>query len=99
MAKTVTRPSLRVDEKRVTFGVVLAILKVLRHVDQSAVSRATFSDRDRFRDNVAGRFIGSVNHLGASVLVLTVVGERDGENFTACFATLHNHTGIFHRES
>src|SRR5436190_20304417 len=89
----------RVDEKRVALGVVFTMLQMLRHVDQSAVSRATFSDRDRFRDNVAGRLIGSVNHLRASVLVLAVVGERDGENFAACFATLHNYTGIFHRES
>src|SRR5881227_2437001 len=52
----------RVDEKRVALGVVLAILQMFRHVDQSAVSGATFADRDRFRNNVAGRFIGSMNH-------------------------------------
>src|SRR5881392_2631658 len=64
----------RVDEKRVALGVVFTMLEMLWHVDQAAVSGATFADRDRFRDNVAGRFIGSVNHLGASVLVLAVVG-------------------------
>src|SRR5206468_5059321 len=92
-------PRRRVDKQRVALGVVFTMLQMFRHVDQSAVSGATFSDRDRFRDNVAGRFIGSMNHLGASVLVLAVVGESDRENFTTCFATLHNYTGIFHRES
>src|SRR5437016_5204764 len=34
----------RVDEKRVAFGVVFAMLQMLRHVDQAAVSSATFAD-------------------------------------------------------
>ena len=55
--------------------------------------------RDRFRNDVAGRFVGGVNHFRAGILMLTVVGERDGENFAACFAALHDDARIFHGES
>ena len=87
-----------VDKQRVALGVVLAILQMLRHVDQAAVSGAAFADGDRFGNDVAGCLIGSVNHFRAGVLMLTVIGERDGKNFAARLATLHDHAGIFHRE-
>ena len=75
------------------------MFQVLRHVHQTAISGATFADGDRFGDNVAGRLIGSVDHLRAGVLVLAVVGECNGKNFAARLATLHNHAGIFHGET
>ena len=40
-----------------------------------------------------------MNHLRAGVLMLAVVRERDGKHFAACFASLHNHAGIFHGET
>ena len=89
----------RVDQKRVALGVVLAILQMLRHVHEAAISGATFADGDRFRNDVAGRFIGGVNHLRAGVLVLAVVGQRDGKNFAARLATFHDHAGIFHGQA
>ena len=88
----------RIDKQRVALGVVLAILEMLRHVDQAAVSGAAFADGDRFGNDVTGCLIGSVDHFCAGVLVLAVVCERDGKNFAARFATLHDHAGIFHRE-
>src|SRR5881398_3484190 len=72
---------------------------MFRHVNQSAVSGATFADGYRFGNNVAGSFIGCVDHLRASVLVLSIVGERDGENFATRLAALHDHTWILHREA
>ncbi len=89
----------RVDEKRVALGVVFTMLEMLRHVDQSAVSCPTFADGDRFGNDVAGRFISSVNHLRAGILVLPIVGERDGKNFAARFSTFHDHPRIFHGQA
>ena len=66
-----------VDQKRVALGVVLAILEMLRHVDEAAISGAAGADRDRFGNDVARRFIGGVNHFRAGVLMLAVVGQRD----------------------
>jgi len=38
----------RVDQKRVTLGVVLAILEMFRDMDESAIGRPAGADRDRF---------------------------------------------------
>ena len=46
-----------------------------------------------------GCFVGGVNHLRARVLVLTVVGQRDGENFAARFSAFHDHARIFHGQA
>src|SRR5438552_3662860 len=66
-----------INEQRVVFGVVLAVLEMLRLVHEPPISGATGADRDRFRNDVRGRFISGVNHLRAGVLMLAVVGERD----------------------
>ena len=88
-----------VDEQRVALGVVLAILEMLRHVHEPAISRAAFADRDRFRNDVRRRFVGGVNHFRAGVLMLAVVRQRDGKNFAARFATFHDDAGIFHGQA
>src|SRR5260370_27476791 len=77
------RPRGRVNKKRVAFGVVFAILEMLRHVDQAAISGAAFANGDAFGNDVAGRFIGGVNHLAARVLMLTLLGEGNTETFAA----------------
>ena len=40
-----------------------------------------------------------MNHLRAGVLVLAVVGERDGKNFAAGLAAFHDDAGIFHGQA
>ena len=40
-----------------------------------------------------------MNHFRAGVLVLTIVGERDGENFPARFTALQNNARIFHSQA
>ncbi len=87
-----------VDEQRVALGVVLAILEMLRHMDEAAIGRAALADADDLRDDVAGGLVGGVDHLRAGVLVLAVAGERDGEHLAARLAALHHHAGIFHRQ-
>src|SRR6266576_5441057 len=72
---------------------------MLWHVHQAAVSGATFADRDRFGNDVARRLVGSMNHLCAGVLMLTIIGKRDGQDFAARLATFHDNTGILHGEA
>src|SRR5438094_10531251 len=71
---------------------------MLWHVHQAAVSGATSADRDRFGNDIARRLVGSMNHLCAGVLMLTIIGKRDRQDFAARLATFHNNTGIFHGE-
>src|ERR1700736_2201822 len=47
----------RVDQKRVALGVVLAVFEMLRDVNKTAISRATGSNGDRFRNDVRSRLI------------------------------------------
>ena len=88
-----------VDEQRVALGVVLAALEVLGDVDLAAIGRAAFADRDGFRNDVGGRFVGGVNHFCTGVLVLAGVGQCDRDHLTACAATFHDHARILHREA
>ena len=53
------------------------MFEMLGHVDQSAISGTARADRNRFGNDVAGRFVRGVDHLGPSILVLTVVSQRD----------------------
>ena len=89
----------RVDEQRVALGVVLAVLEMLRHVDEAAIGRAARADADALRDDVAGRFVSGVDHLRAGVLVLAVAGQGDGKNFAARLAAFHDDARILHRQA
>ena len=75
------------------------MLQVLRDMNEAAVGSAAGPDRNRLRDNVRRRFIGGVNHFRARVLMLAVVGQRNGEHFAPRFPTLQHHAGIFHGQS
>ena len=66
-----------INQKCVALGIVLAILEVFRHVDQSTIGSSAGADRDRFRDDVRRCFIGRVQHFRAGILVLAVVRQRD----------------------
>ena len=89
----------RVDQERVALGVVLAILQMLRDVDEAAIGRPARADRDALGNDVARRFIGGVDHFRAGVLMLAVAGERDGEHFAAGFAAFHDDARILHRQA
>src|SRR5205814_3544972 len=81
----------RVNEKSVALRVVLAVLEMLWNVNQAAIRGPAFADGDAFRNDIAGSLIGRVDHLRAGVLMLTIVGQSNGENFAACFASFHDH--------
>ena len=40
-----------------------------------------------------------MDHLGASILVLSVSGKGDGDHFTTCLTAFHDDSRIFHREA
>src|SRR5947208_11106328 len=88
-----------VDKKRVALGVVLAILEMLRHVDEPSISGAAGANRDRFRDDVRRGFVGSVDHSRAGVLVLSIVSQCDREHFAAGLASFQDHAWIFHGQA
>ncbi len=88
-----------VDEKGVAFGVVFAALEVGGNVDEAAIRGATVAHGDGFCNDVAGGFVSGVDHFGASVLVLTVAGEGDGEDFATGFAAFEDDAGVFHGEA
>jgi len=46
----------------------------------AAVRAAALADGDGLGDDVGGRLVGGVDHLGAGVLVLAVVGEGNGDD-------------------
>jgi hypothetical protein len=52
-----------------------------------------------FDDDVRRGLVGGVDHLGAGVLVLAVIGERDRDDLAAGLAALQHDAGILHRES
>ena len=88
-----------IDEKRVALGVVFAALQVLRDMDHAAVGGAALADADGLGDDDGGGVVGGVDHLGAGVLMLAVVGEGNGDDFAAGALTFKDHTGILHRET
>src|SRR5690606_19665798 len=79
--------------------VVFATLQVLRDVNLAAIGGAALANGDGFRDDVGRRVVGGVDHFRAGVLVLSVVGERDGDDFAAGAFTFEDDAGIFHREA
>src|SRR6266581_1646405 len=60
-------PAGGVNEKRVALRVVLAMLQVLWHMNESAISRAAGTNGDRFRNDVRSRLICGVDHFRAGV--------------------------------
>ena len=88
-----------VDQQGIALGVVLAAFEVFGNVDLAAIGAAASADADGFADDVGSRLIGGVDHLGAGVLVLAIVGEGDADDFAAGAFALHDHAGIFHRQA
>jgi hypothetical protein len=88
-----------VDEQSVAFRIVLTPLEMFRDVDDTTIRAATLANGNGLGDDVGCGVIGGVDHLGTRVLMLTVVGERDGDDFATGSFTLQDHAGIFHREA
>ena len=88
-----------VDEECVAFGVVFAAPQVGGDVDKAAVGSTAVADGDGLGDDVAGGFVRCVDHFGSGVLVLTVVGECDGDDFATGFGAFEDDARVFHGEA
>src|SRR5205085_9186808 len=92
-------PAGGVDQDGVALGVVLAVLQVLRDLDESAIGRAAFPNADALGNDVAGGFVCRVHHFRARVLMLSVAGQGDGKDFAASAPAFHDHARIFHGQA
>src|SRR5690606_18989076 len=72
------RAALLADQQRVALGEVARALGVAVHLDQAAVGVLAASGADALADDLALGALAHVDHLGAGVGLLGVVGERHG---------------------
>src|SRR5260370_4554624 len=92
-------PAGRVDQKRVTLGIVLTTLEVFRDMNYAAIGRAPFSYTNTFGNNVARRLIGRVYHFRSSILVWTITSHSNADHLASGFATFQHHARILHRQA
>src|SRR3546814_11945111 len=71
------RAAFLADEQRVALGVVARAVGGSRHLDQAAVGVLAAVGADALADDLALGALADVDHLGAGVGLLAVVGERD----------------------
>ena len=63
------------EEQGVALAVVAGIVGVDTHLDESAVGVLAMSGRDTFRNNTRARVTADVDHLGARVRLLEIIGD------------------------
>src|SRR3546814_788573 len=71
------RAAFLADQQRVALGVVARAVGGSRHLDQAAVGVLAAAGADALADDLALGALADVDHLGAGVGLLAVVGERD----------------------
>src|SRR5690606_18094119 len=71
------RAALLADQQRVALGVVARAVGAGRDLDQAAVGVLAAAGADALADDLALGALADVDHLGAGVGLLAVVGERD----------------------
>src|SRR5690606_1409691 len=69
--------ALLADQQRVALGVVARTVGAGRHLDQAAVGVLAAAGADALADDLALGALADVDHLGAGVGLLAMVGERD----------------------
>jgi hypothetical protein len=69
-----------VDQKCITFGVVFTAFQMLRNMDQATIGCASLPYTDTLGNNIAGRFIGRVDHFRSGILVLTITRKGDADH-------------------
>ena len=79
------------DQHGVTLGVIAGSLGLGTHLHQPPVAVAGLGSRDALGDNGALRILADVDHLGAGVGLLHVVGQRHGIELAHGVVT-HQHT-------
>src|SRR5690606_21467983 len=69
--------ALLADQQRVALGVVARAVGARRHLHQPAVGVLPAAGADALADDLALGALADVDHLGAGVGLLAVVGQRD----------------------
>src|ERR1041385_8544809 len=83
------------DEQRIALREVAGAGRAFQNLDLAAVAILAAPGRDALRHDGAARVFADVNHLGARVGLLPVVGERDGIEFTDGVFALQDAARIF----
>ncbi len=88
------RAALVADQQRVALGEVARAVGALEHRDQAAVGVLRVAGRDALGDDRALRVLADVDHLGAGVGLLVVVGQRDRVELADRVVALQDAAGV-----
>ena len=89
------RPTAIADQQAVTLGKVPRALGGARRLDQAAIGLVRASGRNALRDDARAGILADVDHLGARIGLLHVVGNRDGVKLALAFSPSNTHDGYF----
>src|SRR5690606_28653557 len=78
-------------QQRVALGVIARVLRSLEHLDQAAIGLLAAPRRDALRHDGAAGVAAAVDHLGAGVGLLPVVGQRHRAELADGVVALENH--------
>src|SRR5438270_5008243 len=88
------RAALVADQKRVTLRVISRSLSALQNLYLATVRVLPMSSGDALRNNRAAGILADVDHLGAGVGLLIVVGQGNGIELAHRVIALQNAAGI-----
>ena len=89
------RSALITYQQRVALRVVASALRAGHDADESTIGILSPSRRDPFGDDGAAGVFPDVHHLGASISLLSEIGQRHGVKFTYRTLTPQNYAWIF----
>ena len=75
-------PTVLADEQRVALRVIASAGRLRHDAYQAAVGLLRITGGDTFRDDRRARIAPDMNHFGARIGLLQVVGHRDRVEFT-----------------
>ncbi len=83
------------QEQRIALAVIAGVLGALHDFDEAAIAVLAFASADSFGDDRAAGVLADVDHFGAGVGLLHVVGQRDGIEFADAVVANQEHARIF----
>lgn len=86
------------NQHRVTLAVVARPHRGRLHLHQPPIRVAAAPGRDALADDAAARVFTDVDHLGAGVGLLAVVGEGNGVKFSHAVVALEDDRWVFPRD-
>ena len=83
------------DEQTVTLREVARAVRAFQNADQTAIRVVGNARRNAFRDNRRTRVFADVNHLGAGIGLLMIVGDGHRVKLADAIVALQNNAWIF----